>query len=1117
VSPFGTQLKDRIERVRAHLRRRAALAIGLWVAAGLVLVLAVAWVAVGSDGWRPGSNVPLLLDALIVACLLTGVGAFRTSAARWFGDVALSRSIERAAGLNPGIVRGSLELTQNVPAGVSTALVDRAVAKTVAGLDGHAEEELAGDLGRSVALWTRRGMVAASVAAIGLTALSVASPSRTADAWAGVSSPVSTMLDPVLAPIVVTPGTLEVMRGTDVRVDIEAAGRIEVELLYQSAGDVARSVRLDVAGGVTSFVFEAVSASTEYRVRAADGAETETYRIIPIDPLFVSDLVVGIEYPAYTGLPPDEYRGDPPPLRLPAGTRLTIEGLASRPLSAASLVDSAGAPALTLEVEGSAFAATWMPMRGGVFPWVFLDQARTPAEIQPEPLEILLVPDSIPGVAILIPGQDTVLPLSLTQPLVVDARDDYGLARFELVAYRITAFGERHEPVVQGLDLGGTRAALARPALDLRSWGLLPGDTVRYFARVIDNHPSGQVGVSAEFALRMPLVSELRREAEETLENVAERLEAMRVEAERLAEETTNQALEVAAQQQQQQAVPERRPGDTAEPGFQQREEQRRAADQQSDLLAQVDSLSADLAELQRMLEDLGQADPELAAELEELQQLLQQLSEQQLVDPQQDLEPSPQSDGATPEMPRDPELLRQQLEEAVEQFRRAAVEQDFRATTDEVEELARQERALADAMREADNPELRAEQQAQLADRAQQLEAQMQALSDRLAQVEEPQAAADVQQARQTAAEARQQMEQAERQAQQGDTQAAAQQAQQAADQMQQAAAQMQQAQSGMQQQTQADAQAALQQSADDALSLARSQADVMERMQGASPEALSQMRGEQAAIQRGLQNLAESLQAGTQQSGGDQALSAQVGRALESQSGTMEALDGRRSSSSEASQQAQQAINELNQLAMMAMAGAEQAGSVGAGQSGQDIADQVGQLAQRQGDLVAQGGEMVPMRLGEQAMRQQLERLAEQQGQVAQDIETASREPGADDALGDLEELAREAEALAQQLTQGRITPEVLQRQERLFHRLLDAGRSLEQEESSEERESTRAGEFERGNVVPLTDMQLGLMQYELPDGAQMRSLTPAVRQLVLEYFERLNRVPAEAPASR
>jgi len=1106
VSPFGRELAERIGAVRGYLRRRAALAAALWGSAGLVLFFLAAWLAVGTDGWRPGSNVPALIDSLVVAWVVGGVLSFRRAASRWFGEVALSRSIEKAAGLDAGVVRGSLEITRTLPAGVSAALADRAVAKTVMGFGGRAADELSGELGRSVGVWTRRGMVAAAAAGVAIVGLAVASPSRTADVWSGVSSPVRTMLDPVLAPLVVRPGTIEVMRGSDVRVDIEALGRVEVDLLWQAAGDVARTARLEVGDGIASHVFEAVSAEIEYSVRAIDGASTATFRIVPVDPLFVSDLVIAVEYPAYTGISPDEYRGDPPPLRLPAGSRLTIEGLASRPLSVAALLDSTGATALDLAVEGTTFSGAWTPRQGGLFSWEFLDAAQGPAEVQPEPLEIRLVPDSLPSVAILLPGQDTVLPLSLRQPLVVDARDDYGLARFELVAYRVTAFGERHEPVVQGVDLGGTRAALARPALDLTTWGLLPGDTVRYFARVVDTHPSAQVGVSPEFALRMPAASELRREAEATIESVAERLEAMRAEAERQADLSQAQAIEAAARPDVQQP----RAGDPAQPGFQQREEQRRASDQQAALLAQADSLAASLAELQRTLEELGQADPELAAALEELQELLERLGEQP--EAEQQIAPSGDTDvQAPPELPTDPEQLRQQLEATLEQFRRAAVEQDFRATTDEAEELARQQQALAEAMREADDPELRADQQAQLADRAEQLEAQMQALAERLSQLEEQTAAAAVDQAQQTATQAREQMREAERRADQGDDQAAAQQAQQAAQQMQQAAAEMQQAQAGMQQNAQQQTQAALQQSADDALSLARSQAGLLERMQGANQDQLAEMRSEQASVLRGLQNLAQNLQAGTQAGGTDPAMSAQVGQAIEAVNAALQALDTRRSSQSEATQRAEQAIGDLNQLAMMAMAGAEQANSVGAGQSGQDIADQVGQLAQRQGDLVAQTGDLVPMRLGEQALRQQLEQLADRQSQVAQDIETTSREPGADDALGDLDQLAREAEALAAELAQGRMTPEVLQRQERLFHRLLDAGRSLEQEEFSEDRESTQASAFERGDVVPLSALQLGLMPYELPDGEQLRSLTPAVRQLVLEYFERLNRAPA------
>ena len=95
-----------------------------------------------------------------------------------------------------------------------------------------------------------------------------------------------------------------------------------------------------------------------------------------------------------------------------------------------------------------------------------------------------------------------------------------------------------------------------------------------------------------------------------------------------------------------------------------------------------------------------------------------------------------------------------------------------------------------------------------------------------------------------------------------------------------------------------------------------------------------------------------------------------------------------------------------------------------------------------------------------------------------------------------------------LARELQEGRLTPEMVERQERLFHRLLDAGRSLEREEFSEERESEAPGMFERGEVLSLTGEQLGVMPCEVPDGAQLQRLTPAVRQLVLDYFERLNR---------
>ena len=153
-----------------------------------------------------------------------------------------------------------------------------------------------------------------------LVILGVADPSRSSRVLGSLSSPLKTMQDPVPAQIIVTPGSIEVLRGSDVQVTMHAPGRQSVTLGWQAAGDIPRSEVLGLLEDRASYVFRGVGATIDYQVHAEDGGESEPYRITPIDPLFISELVVGITYPPHTGLTPDEYRGDPPPLRLPVGS-----------------------------------------------------------------------------------------------------------------------------------------------------------------------------------------------------------------------------------------------------------------------------------------------------------------------------------------------------------------------------------------------------------------------------------------------------------------------------------------------------------------------------------------------------------------------------------------------------------------------------------------------------------------------------------------------------------------------------------------------------------------------------------------------------------------------------
>ena len=463
-------------------------------------------------------------------------------------------------------------------------------------------------------------------------------------------------------------------------------------------------------------------------------------------------------------------------------------------------------------------------------------------------------------------------------------------------------------------------------------------------------------------------------------------------------------------------------------------------------------------------------------------------------------------------------EDFRERLEESLERFRRAAVEQDFRATTREAEELARQERALADAMREEDDPDLRPRQQAELRDRAEDLDSRMERLKERLLELDEREASAGVNQAQQSMQQAQAEMGEAQEKATQGRNQEAGQEADQAAAAMEQASKELQAALDDMAQQQSEAMQGALEQTADDALSLARRQSELGEEMRGASQEQVASMRAEEASLLQGVENMARSLQEESDGAfSGNPALAAQMGQAMESIENTIQAMGGRRGSMPSPYAQAEQTVGQLNRLALMAIASAEQMGQAQQ-QSGENAAEQLEQLAQEQGEVMNQTGQLMPMELGQQAMAQQMQELAAGQESIASDLGDLAEQPGSDnETLGDLEQMAQEAEALAQAMVEGRLTPETVRRQERLFHRLLDAGRSLEREEFSEERESEEPGAFERGEIMPLTPDQLGALRYQLPDSDQLQRLSPAVRQLVIQYFERLNRGGSEPGGRR
>jgi hypothetical protein len=289
----------------------------------------------------------------------------------------------------------------------------------------------------------------------------------------------------------------------------------------------------------------------------------------------------------------------------------------------------------------------------------------------------------------------------------------------------------------------------------------------------------------------------------------------------------------------------------------------------------------------------------------------------------------------------------------------------------------------------------------------------------------------------------------------------------------------------------------------------LAERQLKVQEQLRsGGVPS--SATRSEQAAIEEGVQKLMEQMK----QAGGKNALvspqiAAALGAAQLQMQEAREVISSAAPNSREASEQAGGAVDELNSAAYQLLRAREDVSGAQSGSGLQEALERMAQLAQQQGGLGRQGAGLLPM-AGSGGMSEQMQRMAAKQRALAQELE---RIRGQGDLAG-AGQMAEEARDLARRLEAGRLDRSVVERQERLFRRMLDAGRTLQghEEDQKKERQSITATD----DSVHLPPALRARLQGEderlrVPTWEELQQLSPEERRLVVDYFRRLSNPPA------
>jgi hypothetical protein len=1118
-----------IARERSRVARLVRAQAWTLALVALVAALTLGALLLGGSRWIALPRiVPFAVwaVAIVAAAFLVRRGAEHAKTVASHG--AIADAVEREQKMRRGAVRGIIELSDDTSAFVARA------ANRLGETLGARGRSLAPSLQRRL----RRGALvgAAVLAPVVLVAAAVAM--RSPDGFRALAHPVDAWRGALLPRPAISDAPSRALRGSTLRLTVRASGRSTVSLRRRTTGNAWIETALTLSNGAV--ITELGPLDADLTLVASDGrAVSDTVVVRVVDRPFLGDVAVRATYPAYLHRAAEALAGDAP-IRIPKGTELAIEGHASEALASVWLVEERDS--IRLAPAERRFSGRFTPAASGSWAWSARGASAAIADVPP-PLSVEVVPDSAPVAEILQPASDSlVLPTARIEMQLL-ASDDHGLQSVTLKTWRVSRDGKAQPANAQKLAGGGIPDWAGVVALNLGAWSLDPGDAVHVQLVARDESPAGQEGSSRELVLRVPATDEQRSAARAAADSAASRAAAA-AKAQAGLQQRTSEAARAAGAQGQSGTG---KPGDPMK--FEGAQQAKALATEQKEMATRVQQLQQASKALEDRLRAAGALDTNLSAQLREAQKLLREALTPEMLEALKKLDNAAQQlsgDQAKQSLQalvEQQKKMREALEKSAEILKRAALEGAMQTLKDEANELAKAQRARADSAASQQMPD----EAKRLQERTNQIAKDIEALKDRLKQENADPAAKKADEALQDAEQARDALAQKPPGGAQGQQQKGQQSGQQQAGQQggqagAQSAGQSGSSQAGQQGTQQSGAQAAnqaadameraskalgegrkqqvdewkqeltgeLDQSLQEMLQLAREQDGLAEKAKKNPLE--PNLRGEESALQQGVAKAAERLGSQAKRSA---LVSPRSTRAMSEaeQKVAQAARDaGDPRTAGQAPQSMSEAANALRQTAAALARDRERAGASQSASGLPELLAQLQALAQQQGSLNGQMQSLVQQagaQRGGQGVTPDMQSNARSLAKTQRDVANQLDEVGDADASGREAELAREARQLAQTLEQGAVDPTVLERQQRLFRRMLDAGHTLEneQQEESGKRES-RPGD-QNNPFLPQGAAAAGkaALKYRVPEWNELRGLNADERRLVIEYFRRLN----------
>lgn len=188
---------------------------------------------------------------------------------------------------------------------------------------------------------------------------------------------------------------------------------------------------------------------------------------------------------------------------------------------------------------------------------------------------------------------------------------------------------------------------------------------------------------------------------------------------------------------------------------------------------------------------------------------------------------------------------------------------------------------------------------------------------------------------------------------------------------------------------------------------------------------------------------------------------------------------------------------------------------GGSGPPQSMQQMLEQLGEMKGNQQQLNEQLQQMINDMQGERLSNDQMERLnelAKQQNRIRKQLQELKENGGleGDRAGSEIERMIEEMEDTINDIRGGAIDPTLIQRQQNILTRMLEAEKSMqERDEEEKEREAKQPGDFNRANPSEITLEELEKQIRSRLNDPSFTKYSPDYQKLIERYFELLKQL--------